>query len=119
MIMKLEKNMANYRQVRTMAAFVFLQFGFVFSLILQLYGIILAYKMLEMRRNMILTAYFSLRKSNLRRKRKHLRARLLNRKKRSIWVINGRTDQWWKNLIGANVPDSCWKKNLRMSKKFK
>ena len=74
------------------------------------------YKLLEMRRNMLLSAYFSVRRSNLRRKRKHLRARLLNRKKRSIWVVNGRTEQWWKNLIGADVPDSCWKKNLRMFK---
>ena len=30
--------------------------------------------------------------------------------------VNGRTDQWWRNIIGGNVPDSFWKKNFRMSK---
>ena len=31
-------------------------------------------------------------------------------------VVKGRTDQWWRNMIGGNLPDSFWKKNFRMSK---
>lgn len=30
-------------------------------------------------------------------------------KARSVWVANGRHDQWWQNVIGANIPDWCWK----------
>ena len=108
--------MANNKEAFKMAAFVFLQFALLLSFILQLHGIMVTDKLLEMRRNMLLSAYFSVPRSNLRRKRKHLQARLLNRKKRSIWVVNGRTEQWWKNLIGTDVPDSCWKKNLRIFK---
>jgi len=40
----------------------------------------------------------------------------LPRKKRSVWVIKGRTDQWWQNMIGLDVPEWCWKKNFRMNK---
>lgn len=36
--------------------------------------------------------------------------------KAQVWVINGRTDQWWQNIIGEDFPDWCWKKNYRMSK---
>ena len=31
-------------------------------------------------------------------------------------MINGRTDQWWQNIIGEDFPDWCWKKNYRTSK---
>ena len=31
-------------------------------------------------------------------------------------MANGRTDQWWTNLLHENVPPGTWKKNLRMSK---
>ena len=36
---------------------------------------------------------------------------------KSVWVVvNGRTNQWWRNMIGWNLPGSFWKKNFRMSK---
>ena len=35
---------------------------------------------------------------------------------RSVWVIIGRIDQWWQNMIGADVPEWCWKRHFRMSK---
>ena len=31
-------------------------------------------------------------------------------------MVNGRTDQWWQNMLGADVPDSSWKKNFRMGR---
>ena len=38
-------------------------------------------------------------------------------KHKSVWVVvNGRTDQWWRNMIGGNLPGNFWKKNFRMSK---
>ena len=30
--------------------------------------------------------------------------------------MNGRTDQWLRNMIGGNLPGSFWKKYFRMSK---
>ena len=37
-------------------------------------------------------------------------------KKRNIWVENGRTDQWWNDImLGGDIPDQWWKK-IRMKK---
>ena len=113
---EIQGKMADNTSARSMASLIFLQFGLFLILILQLQGIMITYKVLEMKRNSILSAYLSVKKRNLLRKRKHLKARRLRRKPKSVWVINGRTDQWWQNLIGANVPQICWKKNLRMSR---
>ena len=74
-------------------------FGLLAALTFQLFGIVTAYKMMEMKRNLSLAA----RKTYLQRKRRNLRVR---RKRRSVWVI-GRTDQWWQNMIGDDVPDWC------------
>ena len=75
-----------------------------------------AYKLLEMKTNQMLCMHFSAKKSYLMREIKHAQLRRLRRKHKSVWVVNGRTDQWWRNIIGGNVPDSFWKKNFRMSK---
>lgn len=77
---------------------------------------VLAYKMLEHKRNLSLGAYISSRKSYIHKKIRHLQARRARRKARSIWVENGRTDQWWQNMIGEDVTERCWRKNFRMSK---
>ena len=45
----------------------------------------------------------------------HMRRRDI-RKRRRNWINPGRTDQWWQNLCGDQMPDQEWKKNLRMSK---
>ena len=71
---------------------------------------------MELKRNLSLAAYMSSRKTYFQRKRRNLQARQVRRKRRSVWVINGRTDQWWQNMIGEDVPDWCWKKIFRMSK---
>ena len=72
--------------------------------------------MIEMKRNLSLAAYISARKRYLLRKRTNLQAHQVRRKRRSVWVINGHTDQWWQNMIGEDVPDWFWKKSFRMSK---
>ena len=92
------------------------QFGLLAALNFQLFGMVTAYKMMELKRNLSLAAYLSARKTYLQRKRRNLRARRVRRKRRSVWIINGRTDQWWQNMIGEDVPDCCWRKNFRMSK---
>nr|XP_047141418.1 uncharacterized protein LOC124816319 [Hydra vulgaris] len=86
------------------------------ALILQLNGLVITYKLLESKRNIALGAYLCTRKNNLQRKKKLARQRLLNRKSRSLWVEKGRTDLWWQNMIGPDVPETCWKRNFRMTK---
>lgn len=108
--------MAPRTRIVKMSAMLLTQFSLLLALNFQLFGMVTAYKMMEMKRNLSLATYLSARKSYLQRKRRHLQARRVRRKARSIWVINGRTDQWWQNMIGADVPEWCWKKNFRMSK---
>ena len=36
------------------------------------------------------------------------------RKKRSLWKVPGRTEQWWLNLDSGVSPPEVWKKNFRV-----
>ena len=107
--------MANAK-IRKILSLVFVQFGLLMAMTLQLYGMIIAYKLLETRRIMLLSTYLSTKKSKWFRKRKRLQVRSLCRKPRTTWVVNGRTDLWWSNMVRGNVPDSCWKRSFRMSR---
>ena len=92
-------------------------FGMFVTLVLQCHGLFVTSKLLEMKRNQMLCMHLSAKKNYLMRKRKHAQLRRLRRKHKSLWVVvNGRTDQWWRNMIGGNLPGSFWKKNFRMSK---
>ena len=55
-------------------------------------------------------------KRKIRRRKRLLLGLRKDRKKRNTWVANGRTDQWWNNMLGDDIPDQCWKKNFRMTK---
>ena len=99
-----------------MLGLLILQFGMFVTLILQCHALFVTYKLLERKRNQMLCMHLSAKKNYLMRKRKHAQLRRFRRKQKSVWVVNGRTDQWWQNMIGGNVPDSFWKKNVRMSK---
>ena len=50
------------------------------------------------------------------RKMKQVRARQLRKKHRSCWFREGRTDQWWDNMMKNILPEEQWKKNFRMSR---
>jgi hypothetical protein len=76
----------------------------------------IAYKLLQKKRMMLITAYLCSKKNKWAKRKKHLKLRRLCRKPRTIWVANGRTDQWWTNLLREDIPPDTWKKNLRMSK---
>ena len=108
--------MAPITQIVKIGALLLSQFGLLVALNFQLFGMITANKMMELKRNLSLAAYISSRKTYFQRKRGNLQVRQVRRKRRSVWVINGRTDQWWQNMIGEDVPDWCWKKIFRMSK---
>ena len=96
--------------------FIIQQFSLLTALTLQLNGLIIAYKLLEAKRIMAVGAYLCTRKNNLIRKKKHAKQRFLYRKPKSFWVEKGRTDQWWQNMIGSDVPEICWKRNFHMTK---
>ena len=109
--------MAYDKRAREMLGLLILQFGMFVTLVLQCHGLFVTYKLLEMKRNQMLCMHLSAKKSYLMKKRKHAQLRRLRRKHKSVWVVvNGRTDQWWRNMIGGNLPGSFWKKNFRMSK---
>jgi hypothetical protein len=55
-------------------------------------------------------------KRKMRRRKRLLLGLRKDRKKRNTWVANGRTDQWWNNMLGDDISDQCWKKNFRMTK---
>ena len=100
-----------------MLGLLILQFVMFVTLVLQCHGLFFTYKLLEMKRNQMLCMHLSAKKNYLKRKRKHAQLRRLRRKHKSVWVVvNERTDQWWRNMIGGNLPGSFWKKNFRMSK---
>ena len=69
-----------------------------------------------MKRNLAIAAYFAAKKSKMARKLKFMKARRMHHKARSVWIQAGRTDLWWQNLLGDDVPESCWKKNFRMTR---
>ncbi|CAB4008825.1 Hypothetical predicted protein [Paramuricea clavata] len=60
--------------------------------------------------------YYATKQTIARRKARHIRMRRLLRKKRSLWVKNGMTDAWWRNMIDGISPADDWKRNFRMSR---
>ena len=83
------------------------------TLVLQCHGLFVTYKLLEMKRNQMLCMHLSAKKNYLMRKRKHAQLRRLRRKHKSLWVVvNGRIDQWWRNMIGGNLSGSFGRKTL-------
>ena len=89
------------------------------TLVLQCHGLFVTYKLLEMKRNQMLCMHLSAKKSYLMRKRKHAQLRRLDVNTNQYGVVvNGRTDQRWRNMIGGNLPGSFWKKKLLDVKRF-
>ena len=102
--------------MKKLVMMVFFQFGILLTLTIQCYGVVIAYQILQAKRLMLLNAYFSTKKNKWARRMKRLKVRRLCRKPRSTWVVKGRTDKWWENIVNGNAPDTVWKKNFRMSK---
>ena len=68
-------NMAQRTLIEKIGALILSQFGILAALNLQLFGMVTAYKMMELKRNLSLAAYLSARKKYLHRKRRYLQAR--------------------------------------------
>jgi len=88
----------------------------MWTLLFQMYGILLQYAIHKNRINQVISAYYGSRRNALFKslKQKHLCRSL--RKRKSMWVKKGRTDKWWENMISGLSSTDSWKKNFRMPK---
>ena len=102
--------------IRNVVLLLSLNLTALFSLILQLHGIIILWKIDEKRLQDLATA-MNLRKRNIYlRKLRRIKQRRLFCKKRSCWNTPGRTEEWWLKMINGEYPPGRWKKNFRMSR---
>ena len=67
--------MAQRTRIVKIDALILSQFGLLAAFNFQLFGMVTAYKMMELQRNLSLAAYLSARKTYLQRKRRYLQAR--------------------------------------------
>ena len=67
--------MAPRTRIVKIGALIFSQFGPYVALNFQLFGIVTAYKMIELKLNLSLASYLSARKTYLQRKKRYLQAR--------------------------------------------
>ena len=99
---------SNFRIVGQLAV----SLGAFVSLLLQLHGIILMWKMHELRRNEMCLRALLRRRRYFLQKIKRQRRRILGKR----WYKPGRTDLWWQNILRGISPEECYKKNFRMRK---
>ena len=67
--------MAPTTRIVKIGALILSQFGLLAALNFQLFGIVIAYKMMKLKQNLSLAAYLSVRNTYLQRKRRYLQAR--------------------------------------------
>ena len=79
--------MAQRTQIVKMGTLLLLQFGLLVVLNFQLFGMVTAYKMMELKRNLSLAAYLSARKTYLKRK-SSLQARQVHGFPNSLVLFN-------------------------------
>ena len=80
--------MAPRTRIVKIGALLLSQFGLLAALNFQLFGMVRAYKMMELRRNLSLAAYLSARKTYLQRKRGYLQARRVHGFPNSLVLFN-------------------------------
>ena len=80
--------MAPTTRIMKIGALLLSQFGLLAALNFQLFWMVTAYKMMELRQNLSLAAYLSARKTNLQRKRRYLQARRVHGFPNSLVLFN-------------------------------
>ena len=75
-------------RIAKIGASILSQFGLLAALNFQLFGMVTAYKMMELKRNLSLAAYLSARKTHLQRKRRYLQARRVHGFPDSLVLFN-------------------------------
>ena len=88
----------------------------MWTLIFQMYGMLFLYAIRRKHMNQRILAYCGSRRNALFKSLRQKQLCRPLRKKKSIWVKQGRTDKWWENMISGLSSSDCWKKNFRMSK---
>ena len=107
----LKKNMAPSKQILQSVLSSVLA---VVSLITQTLGLILTFGVNISRQNNAIINMVAKKRNHFREKLARRRLNVLNRRPRSCWFKNGRTDLWWENMWNGIAPEECWKKNFRM-----
>lgn len=107
-------NMANVSALITIIVLVIFVFLIVF---IQIYGFlvinILNHHQMVQCMAILLCAT---RSCFARKRRRACFAKRNNKKRRSTWRQNGRTESWWAKLLSNEMPLDTWKKNFRMSR---
>ena len=80
--------MAPRTRIAKIGALLLSQFGLLTALNFQLFGMITAFKMMELKRNLSLAAYLSARKTYLQKKKIYLQARRVHRFPDSLALFN-------------------------------
>ena len=80
--------MAPRTRIVKIGALLLSQFSLLAALNFQLFGIVTAYKMMDLKRNLSLAAYLSARKTYLKRKRRYLQARRVRGFPNSLILFN-------------------------------
>ena len=80
--------MAPRTRIVKIGALILSQFGLLAALNFQLFGMVTAYKMMELKRNLSLAAYLSARETYLQRKRRYLQARRVHGFHDSLVMFN-------------------------------
>ena len=77
----------------------------------------MVYNLLRARQNSMVSANLTTKKGKWQKKRKHIQSRNLRRKTKSVWVLlPSKTDEYWQEMIGRDVPERLWKKSFLMSR---
>ena len=88
----------------------------MWTLLFQMCEMLVLYAIRRKHDNERIVAYYGSRRNALFKSLRHKHLFRPLRKKKSIWVKQGRTDKWWKNMMLGMLPADCWKKNFRMPK---
>lgn len=81
----------------------------------QCYGLLFLLLLKERRRQQEMTLQAAYQYNAGVARLRYVRRRAIFRRER-LWRNRGRTEQWWQNLYNGILPESEWKKNLRMDR---
>ena len=104
----------NTAVIRNVALLISLNLKGLFSLILQLHGIIILWKINEKGLQDLVTAINLIKRNICLRKLRRIKQCRLFRKKRSCWNTPCRTEERWLKMKNAESLPGGWKKNFSM-----
>ena len=91
---------------------------FFTALVLRQYGLLTIWKIQHTNQCNQMISFLQGKRNYRLSKLKLAKQRRLLRKKRRCWVTFGKTEQWWRNMIGGMVAEEKWRKNFRMAQEM-